>query len=213
MTRPQKPKSLAKRLNAVMKEFSYLQKDATIKTKGGSYEVVTHDAVTALLRPHLVKHGIIVLPAMTSLDMLENNRAMVQMLVTFMNVDDREDYISVESCAISDDYGDKGPGKACSYAVKYAYLKVFMIETGEEEEGRIVQPDVPMSASQLQKLLDLMRETATDEDQFLEYFRNKHATAADALANIPKAKFSMALAALQSKKAQQEKPDEPPATQ
>jgi hypothetical protein len=34
------------------------------------------------------------------------------------------------------DNGDKAPGKAISYATKYALLKTFLLETGEDEESR-----------------------------------------------------------------------------
>lgn len=37
------------------------------------------------------------------------------------------------------DEGDKAPGKGVSYATKNAMLKMFSIETGEDDEGRIPQ--------------------------------------------------------------------------
>jgi hypothetical protein len=40
------------------------------------------------------------------------------------------------------DNADKAPGKAISYAKKYAVLKLFEIETGEDEESRY--PDLEL---------------------------------------------------------------------
>jgi hypothetical protein len=40
------------------------------------------------------------------------------------------------------DNQDKAPGKALSYAKKYAVLKLFEIETGEDEESRFQQPEI-----------------------------------------------------------------------
>ena len=51
-------------------------------------------------------------------------------------MDDPSDKFSIEIEAHALDHGDKAPGKALSYAKKYAVLKLLEIETGEEEEGR-----------------------------------------------------------------------------
>jgi hypothetical protein len=56
-----------------------------------------------------------------------------------VNADEPADRLTVEIEAHAIDHGDKAPGKALSYAKKYAVLKLLDIETGEEEEGRAEQ--------------------------------------------------------------------------
>jgi hypothetical protein len=63
------PLTLLQRLHAVMQEVTYVQKDHKIDVKDkqtkrvvASYKVVTHDMVTAKVRPALVKHGVFYYP-------------------------------------------------------------------------------------------------------------------------------------------------------
>ena len=57
-------------------------------------------------------------------------------VIEFVNIDKPEDKISASVQAHATDNGDKAPGKALTYAVKMALLKVLSIETGENEESR-----------------------------------------------------------------------------
>jgi hypothetical protein len=59
----------------------------------------------------------------------------------FVSIDNPEDRISIRIQAHAMDNADKAPGKALSYAKKYAVLKLFEIETGEDEESRAYEPD------------------------------------------------------------------------
>jgi len=56
--------------------------------------------------------------------------------IEFVNMDEPTDRIVTQQTAHALDNGDKAPGKAMSYATKYAILKLFNIETGEDEESR-----------------------------------------------------------------------------
>lgn len=131
------------RLNEVRKVVEYLQKD---KEVAGKYMVVTHDAVTALVRPRLIEFGVITVPnlvksqttntTLTTAKGIPIIRYEATYRVTFVNMDEPSERESVEIESHALDEGDKAPGKALSYAVKYALLKMFNIETGEDEESR-----------------------------------------------------------------------------
>jgi hypothetical protein len=138
----QKP-NIFQRINAVMAEIGYIQKDKSVSTGGGSYKAVTHDAVIALVRPSLIKHGIVVTTTLSDECFFdEAKEGSKQRLfrstftVMFTNMDNPDDrtFVTLPSHAL--DNGDKAPGKAISYATKYAILKTFGIETGEDEESR-----------------------------------------------------------------------------
>ncbi len=68
-----------------------------------------------------------------------------------MNAEDPADKFSMEIEAHALDHGDKAPGKALSYAKKYAVLKLLEIETGEEDEGRQEQHKPKNTPTQLTK--------------------------------------------------------------
>jgi len=54
-----KDKNIFERINLVMSEVDYIQKE---KTRNLMYSIVSHDAVTALVRPFLVKYGVVYYP-------------------------------------------------------------------------------------------------------------------------------------------------------
>ena len=123
-------RNIAQRLNAAMADVDYVQKE---KKAGMNYSIVSHDAVTAKVRPILQKHGIVYYPC--DLHVTQNgNRTEAVMTVRFENIDNRSDYIDVATLGYGVDPQDKGPGKAISYAVKYALLKVLGLETGDDPD-------------------------------------------------------------------------------
>jgi hypothetical protein len=146
-------KNIYQRINAVMKEVKYIQKDAKVQ----GYMAVTHDKVTATLRESLVNNGIIIVLKQESGEILEKrdkaNGVNMHLysgsyVINFVNMDNPEDLIQVRIEAHAADNGDKAPGKAASYATKHAMLKLFSLETGENDESREAEP---ISHSELQK--------------------------------------------------------------
>jgi len=140
--------NIYQKLNAVRKKVAYLKKDAVVQ----GYRAVTHDMVTAAAREHMIEQGILVVPSIAMDSEEKTDHRVVEGTtakggfklryeavygISFVNIDDPEDRLMIHVSAHADDHGDKAPGKALSYAVKYALLKVLMIETGENDEGRI----------------------------------------------------------------------------
>lgn len=137
--------NIYQRINEVRKEIAFIRKDKKVET----YMAVTHDAVTAETRELFVKHGVVFCPQIVQSAVKETGTMTARgtPLIRFearyrfdvVNVDEPTDKLVVEIEAHAIDHGDKAPGKALSYAKKYAVLKLLDIETGEEEEGRIEQ--------------------------------------------------------------------------
>lgn len=135
--------NLFQRINEVRKGISYVKKDKSVSAgAGGSYKAVTHDAVTALVREHMVKHGIVCYPVLVDSVMnakegeAKQARYEATYDFTFVNIDEPADHLTIRVQAHAMDNADKACGKALSYAKKYAVLKLFEIETGEDEESR-----------------------------------------------------------------------------
>jgi hypothetical protein len=135
--------TLLQRINAVQREVDYIQKE---KKQGMRYSIVSHDAVTAKTRPLLVKHGVVYYPISITCEQV-GNRTQMHMVVRFVSVDDASDFMDVHSVGYGIDDQDKGPGKAESYAVKYALLKALGLETGDDPDmdqdvvHRVEQPE------------------------------------------------------------------------
>lgn len=124
-------KNIYQRILGVMSTVDYIQKSD--KKVNNQYRFVSHDQVNATLHPVLVENGIAVIPNVTSLTQ-EGNRTTVCLNVAFVNVDNPADRIDVNAWGYGIDPSDKGPGKAVSYAYKYALLKTFCLETGDDPD-------------------------------------------------------------------------------
>jgi len=125
-------KNVHQRILGVMNEVQYLFK-IDKAAKGLPYKFVSHDMVTGALHMPMVKNGILAIPDVIEC-IQEGNRTRVQVKVTFVNADVPSDFIELHSFGYGIDQQDKGPGKAISYATKMCYLKLFMLETGEDPE-------------------------------------------------------------------------------
>lgn len=123
-------KNIHQRIAEVMGAVSYIQKE---RKQGMQYTIVSHDVVTAKVRPALLKAGVIYYPVRCE-HTHNGNRAECSMTVRFANIDEPSDFIDVPTFGYGIDPQDKGPGKAMSYAVKYALLKALGLETGDDAE-------------------------------------------------------------------------------
>ncbi len=165
------PANVAQRINAAMAEVDYIQKE---KKAGMNYSIVSHDAVTAKVRPILQKHGVVYYPR--DMEVRQNgNRTEALFTVRFENVDDRDDFIDVATFGYGVDQQDKGPGKAMSYGVKYALLKVLGLETGDDPDETQDKradhhaSDGPIDDAQWATLTQLAEASGADVKRFCEY--------------------------------------------
>lgn len=150
-------KNLHQRIAAAMAKVTYIQKE---KRQGMRYSIVSHDAVTAKVRPALLEEGVIYYPVEMS-GHQHGNRTEAHMVVRFVNIDDPSDAIDVPSFGFGIDDQDKGPGKAMSYAVKYALLKTLGLESGDDpDEDQAVVFNNPVVAT----LEELLKLAANDND-------------------------------------------------
>lgn len=151
-----KDMNIYQKINAVRDSISYIQKDKSVSTGGGSYRAVTHDAVTAILRGEMIKQGIVCVPNLVSANTdpkgegEKQYRYRATYSFDFVNADKPDEKVTIVIEAHAMDNADKAPGKAISYAKKYAVLKLFEIETGEDEESRYQKEEIdtePLIAS------------------------------------------------------------------
>ncbi len=126
--------NVAQRINAVQQRVDYIQKE---DKAGMRFKIVSHDKVTALVRPHLVEQGVLYYP-INMVTAIDGNRVEAVFDVRFENIDDRSDFIDVATFGFGIDPQDKGPGKAISYGVKYALLKCLGLETGDDPDNESI---------------------------------------------------------------------------
>jgi hypothetical protein len=133
--------NILQRLNAVMEQVKFVQKE---KKQGMRYSIVSHDSVTKLVRPKMVENGIVYWPIDFVIEQV-GNRTQLSCKVVFASIHDPADRIEVSTAGFGIDDQDKGPGKAISYAVKYALLKALGLESGDdpdEEQDAMLKPSI-----------------------------------------------------------------------
>lgn len=123
--------NIFQRINAVMFEVYYVQKES--KKVNNQFTFVSHDAVAKALHGPMAHNGIAMIPTIKEISQ-DGNRTVVKVSIDFVNIDEPMDRVTVEYWGYGIDQQDKGVGKAISYAVKYALLKVFCLETGDDIE-------------------------------------------------------------------------------
>lgn len=186
-------RNIFQRINAVQREIGYIQKDKSVSTGGGSYKAVTHDAVTAQIRKHLIDHGIAISTTLEQHTFHPREEGSKQRLmegvfiVSFINIDSPDDNHHVRVVSQALDSGDKAPGKLISYATKYAMLKTFLLETGDDEESRY--QETYDFAGELTRAENAPREEAREiiKQAQAEALRLKDAAAAKAISLVSKA--------------------------
>ena len=160
-------KNIYQKINEVMKNIEYLAKDDQVAFGTTKYKAISEEKVTTAVREQLVKQGIVILPVqqesvvseLIRTDKSVNQRADVHTRYRIQNIEDKEDYIEVESNGSGVDTQDKAVGKAMTYAYKYMLLRTFAIPTGED-------PDKISSAETDAKIKDEL-ETEKLKEQLL----------------------------------------------
>ncbi len=145
------------RINAVMAEAPVIARDKDIKSGNKIlYSVISSDAVTKAMQPLYTKHGINVISTVTD-HRQDGNRTIVDIDVDIINIDAPTDRHKVKSFGYGIDTSDKGPGKAMSYACRYAQVKAFNIEAGDpdNEDGDEDHKQNPISDEQLITLQEI----------------------------------------------------------
>jgi len=134
--------NIYQRINAIMKDCEYLQKAQMQQGKG-----IKYDEVMAMLREHLIAHGVVMVIRQTSMEQVAGLEGKNQKVyqgsyeMDLINMDKPEEIVTHSAFAHGMDGGDKAPGKAHTYAVKIMLVKGFGIETGEDEESRSEKQD------------------------------------------------------------------------
>ena len=159
--------NILQRLNRIMSEIDYIKKDKSINFgKGGGFTVVGHDAVTKLIHPLLVKHGINIIPSIKEIKQ-EGNRSRVDVSFIWVNIDNPDDHFITEASGYGIDQQDKGIGKGWSVAQRYTVLKTLHLETGDKdiEDDDIDHVEVTREENLRQKEEDMVNEFADEVEE------------------------------------------------
>jgi len=211
--------NVLQRINGVMGEINYIKKNRTVGKGNMSYKATSHDDVTKATHPLMKKYGLVVIPMLVSDEVVDTGtitssgtpiiRYEAIYDIFFINKDDPNDKVFARVRAHANDQGDKAPGKALSYAVKNALLKVLMLETGEDDEERIDASPGPLTKSEVEQLQILTEELGFPVDETLQSLANR-VYAVDTIEDVPSNSFKDAQRRLRKKAADAKRADKKP---
>ena len=106
---------------------------------------------------------------------IENFVIKLETTYRFVNIDKPEEYIDIKTYGDGVDSQDKAPGKAMTYADKYALLKAYKIGTGDDPDKnksrKLSKEEEELILIYIDKVNKLVAETDTDYDELLAYFK------------------------------------------
>lgn len=89
-----------------------------------------------------------------------NRFVRVETTYRFVNVDEPSEFIEVIAYGDGLDNGDKAPGKAVTYSDKYALMKAYKIETGDEVDAT---PSDPLAGHDILRVKERVEKILTDK--------------------------------------------------
>ena len=161
--------NLYQKIQMVSDEIKNIEKNTVVGTGNSAYKAVADIDVLLKVKQAETKYGLISIPVKQELvrsdQVMKQSRDgytsvtfadIVKMTVRIINIDNPTETIEVESFGRGLDTGDKGFGKASTYARKYALLNVYKIATGEDPDEQASQA-IPVANG-----IDEKRKAVTD---------------------------------------------------
>ena len=140
--------NLYQKIQAVSIEINNISKNMQVGNANYGYKAVSELDVVLAVKKAEKKFGLVSIPITQELVKSEvikvlkekggesiNYVDIVKMTLRIVDLDNSDSFIDIESFGRGLDSGDKGFGKASTYARKYALLNAYKIATGEDPEN------------------------------------------------------------------------------
>jgi len=157
--------NIFEKIQAVADSVKSIGKDMTVGNGSYAYKAVSDINVTLKVKEAEKKHKIISIPVKQEivhhevLRTIDKNNVeslrysfIIKMTTKIVDTEKPEDFVEIESFGHGLDSGDKGFGKASTYARKYALLNAYKIATGEDPDKDPSKTDLaPKQISEITK--------------------------------------------------------------
>ena len=154
--------NLYQKIQAVSNEIKNIEKNMTVGKGNYAYKAVQDIDVTLEVKEAETKFGLVSIPVKQELvksDIVKivkdgggesiQYMDIVKMTLRVINLEKTDDFIDVESFGRGLDPGDKGFGKASTYARKYALLNAYKIATGEDPDENKSKEQIPVTVDEI----------------------------------------------------------------
>lgn len=176
--------NIYQKIQAVSNDIKNIEKNMTVGKGAYAYKAVQDIDVTLEAKRAETKYGLVSIPVRQELvrsdivkTMKDNGSEGVQyvdivkMTLRIVNLEDPTEFVEVESFGRGLDPGDKGFGKASTYARKYAILNAYKIATGEDPDAEKSKETVAMPQDEKRdKVVNYMMGDVQFTQNILSYF-------------------------------------------
>lgn len=179
--------NIYQRMSAITNEINRVAKNLNVDQGKSSYKAVGEADVLAAVKPAEEKYGVYSYPVdreiiestvltTTNYQGQERKQQFMRLRIVyrFVNADKPEEYIDIASYGDGVDSQDKAPGKAMTYADKYALLKAYKIITGEDPDQKgseeLKDKGVPMAS---EKQINYLKKLGRDDPANEAVIRNR----------------------------------------
>ena len=176
--------NLFEKIQAVSDAVRNVEKNIVVGTGNSSYKAVSDIDVLMKVKDAEKEYRLVSIPVRQELVKSEIVRVIgqggyekityadiVKMTVRIVNIDKTDEYIEVESFGRGLDAGDKGFGKASTYARKYALLNAYKIATGEDPDQVKSEQQVVLSKDELkEKVINYLMQNVNYCNSILSFY-------------------------------------------
>ncbi len=168
--------NLYQRMLKIASEIKAVEKKLKVGSGNYAYSAVGEAEVLSAVKPLEAKHGVFSYPHERDIvhtDMLTTKTGTTQqhmrirVVYRFVNIDDKDEHIDMVSFGDGIDSGDKAPGKAMTYADKYALLKAYKMITGDDPDqhasGEYVAKQDDMEQDFRKDVVDMVQGASKDK--------------------------------------------------
>lgn len=152
--------NIFQRMSQITQEITAVAKNLQVGYGSSKYNAVGEADILAAVKPIEAKHGVYSYPL--SREIVESgtmeketkNGKSVQMYMRikvvyrFLCIENPESHLDIESFGDGVDSQDKAPGKAMTYADKYALMKAYKIITGDDPDQYASEPQDKVNAKE-----------------------------------------------------------------
>ena len=190
--------NIYEKLLEISNEVGVVAKGLDVGTGRSSYKAVSERDVKEAIKPLEYKHKVYSFPIATEILSNETFTWMedtwdytakqlvpkqktkrvltIRTTFRFVNVEQPDEYMDLETIADGVDAGDKAPGKAMTYGDKYALLRAYKMLTGEDADqthsNDIVQkPIAKATVSQVNDIVELLGADIDRSNKILAHYK------------------------------------------
>lgn len=178
--------NIFKKMSQITDEINRVAKNLSVGVGNSAYKAVGEADVLSAVKPIELKYNVYSYPISREIIKQDEFTTTVEYkgetkekltifmriktIYRFVNIENPSEYIDIETFGDGVDTQDKAPGKAMTYADKYALLKAYKIETGDDPDQNISKEMKKVDKTKYY-LIEKVKKLIENTDALLNYYK------------------------------------------